>query len=356
MLRKVLVGAWLAFCSVQCVWAEDIQMVGTIPLEFSVNNMSSQATSFQGQNKIRLLKLLLSNEAHDQIEKRVMQQQESPLTQDVATGLPRRVQLGMNRVPPLNQGNHGACVTFAVTAAIDAILGKGDYISQLCQLELGSYLEHNGYTSSGWDGSWGRIVLAQLDMFGFTPISLQRSQGCGDLKEYPLLGDTPASEMSPPDFHTISESLSKNQIAWSSLLEVYQASSDEMDSERLLEDVKQSLNSGDRLTFGVLLADVDQGIAGAVGTYHQSYDTWVLTPEIIRDIEEQHTEFAGHEMIIIGYDDDATAQDKKGRVYKGLLTLRNSWGSNVGDQGNFYMTYDFFKSLTIEVQRIRQMN
>src|SRR5437879_1335677 len=58
--------------------------------------------------------------------------------------LPPAINLGMNGVPVLDQGKHGSCVTFATTAAIDAVLGKGDYVSQLCSLELGSTLEAQG--------------------------------------------------------------------------------------------------------------------------------------------------------------------------------------------------------------------
>jgi C1A family cysteine protease len=61
-------------------------------------------------------------------------------------------------------------------------------------------------------------------------------------------------------------------------------------------------------------------------------------------------------MIITGYDNNATAIDTQGRVHKGLLTLRNSWGNKVGDQGDFYMSYDYFKALALEVQRIRSFN
>lgn len=42
------------------------------------------------------------------------------------------VELGMNSVPVLDQGSYGTCVTFATTAAMDAVLGLGDYISQQC--------------------------------------------------------------------------------------------------------------------------------------------------------------------------------------------------------------------------------
>ncbi len=359
MLNKLFCCAFLTVFCIQSVFADDIQVVGTIPLKLPLKPSKTQSLTLRNVPTIdiQLMKLSLSANALKNLSSRAIQvQNDAHLLVDNVSNLPRRVQLGMNRVPPLNQGGHGSCVTFAVTAAMDAILGKGDYISQLCQLELGTYLERNGFTSSGWDGSWGRIVLAQLDMFGFTPKTYQYSQGCAGLQEYPLLGDAPTVELTPPEFHAVSESVSKNQIAWSSILEVYQFSSESIDTNRLLLDIKQALNAGDRLTFGVLLLDFDQGVAGAVGTYHQPYDTWVLTPEIAKDVEEQKTEFAGHEMIITGYDDDAVAVDKQGRTYKGLLTLRNSWGSGVGDSGNFYITYDFFKSLTIEVQRIRQMS
>jgi C1A family cysteine protease len=91
---------------------------------------------------------------------------------------------------------------------------------------------------------------------------------------------------------------------------------------------------------------------GAVGTHNAKDDTWVLTPEIARDIYLR-PQFGGHEMVITGYDDNAASVDDQGREHKGLFTLRNSWGDQFGDKGNFYMSYDYFKVLSIEVQRIR---
>jgi C1A family cysteine protease len=57
-------------------------------------------------------------------------------------------------------------------------------------------------------------------------------------------------------------------------------------------------------------------------------------------------------MIITGYDDEAIAIDKLGHQHKGLFTLRNSWGSSVADKGNFYMSYDYFKTLAMEAYKI----
>ena len=91
----------------------------------------------------------------------------------------------MNKVPVLDQGIHGTCVTFAVTGAIDAVIGKGDYVSQLCNLQLGSYLEKHGYGMSGWNGSHAIYVINQIEQFGIINMEKQKKLGCGGMKSYP---------------------------------------------------------------------------------------------------------------------------------------------------------------------------
>lgn len=93
------------------------------------------------------------------------------------------------------------------------------------------------------------------------------------------------------------------------------------------------------------------GGVGALGSYHAHHDTWVLTPEIEDDVNSGEI-YAGHEMILIGYDDDATVTADDGTVNKGLLHLRNSWSEGAGDHGDYYMSYAHFKALTMEVQTI----
>lgn len=79
----------------------------------------------------------------------------------------------------------------------------------------------------------------------------------------------------------------------------------------------------------------------------------MLLPEIEQDADQGLIN-AGHEMIITGYDDDAIVTGPYGTVNKGLLTLRNSWGSYAGDHGNYYMSYDHFKTLALEAQAIKE--
>jgi hypothetical protein len=264
---------------------------------------------------------------------------------------PAKVQLGMNGVPVLNQGNHGSCAMFAITAGIDAVLNKGDYISQLCQLQVGNYLAADGYTPSGWDGTIGRFVLSQLETTGIVSKQQQATQGCGGLTEYPTNGEDPESAMTLNEYHQISEPFDHETVSWWTLLDVFDVVNERLDTSTTLAEVKKSLLNGDRVAFGVLLLDFEQGIMGAVGKKGANYDSWVLTPEIARDVYLRPF-FGGHEMLITGYDDNAVAIDDKGRPHKGLLTLRNSWGEQVGDHGNFYMSYDYFVLLVIEAQRI----
>ena len=207
---------------------------------------------------------------------------------------------------------------------------------------------------SGWDGSLGSIVLNQMTMFGFINKNKQTSNGCGGLTNYPAGGNI-GTEMSPEDYHQLSERMDDNIVAWTPILDVYDIFIDKVNLNATVERVKAVLNAGDRLTFGVLLPGTDRGVVGAVGKHHSNLDSWVLTPEIVADMQSQ-ADLPGHEMIITGYDNDAIAIDDHGRTHKGLFTLRNSWGTRAGDNGNFYMSYDYFKALAIEVQRIRHIS
>lgn len=322
--------------------AAPVEMVGSQVINANTLNAPTQPIS--------LLKFTLSDQAITYLKKRITKAVIGAQEGSFLSNKPARVQLGMNDMPVLNQGSHGSCVTFANTAAVDAALNKGNYISQLCQLQLGRYFETNGYKSSGWDGTWSPVVLNQMMQFGIINIDKQRKHGCAGLYDYPLRGADPESEMTLEEYHPLSEPLTK--VSWSPLLDHNHAFLDRVDTTKILSEIKSTLAVGDRVTFAVLLLEFEEGVAGAVGKHHVSNDTWVLTPEMARDVYLKG-EFGGHEMIITGYDDTAIATDSEGRKHKGLLTLRNSWGDKIGNKGNFYMSYDYFTLLVIEAQRIR---
>lgn len=334
-------------------FAADIDIIGT--LQYPIKNNQSLHQTLSGPIKqITLLKLRLSDSVQNTMGKRIDELDTSSENFFSAQNLPNTVQLGMNNVPVLDQGNHGSCATFATTAVVDAALNKGDYISQLCLLQLGNYLQSNAYVTSGWDGSMSSTILSELMLFGVVSKAQQKAHGCGGITEYPsTASSSPTTEMSPADYHQISENI-KSKVDWTSAINKYTAGANDN-----VKDIKTVLSEGDRLSFGVILVDLNLGVVGAVGKNHAANDTWLLTPEIKKDLldyingNNPNFELGGHAMIITGYDDNAIAIDNKGRSHQGLFTLRNSWGKLAGDQGNYYMSYEYFQILTTAAQRIR---
>jgi C1A family cysteine protease len=351
LLMQVLV---LTTVMLNCIYANTI--IGTLKhtLKPYAEDASSKTPKLSAKNNEKVIQLLhvqLSDEEKEFLTNRAKNALEHTHQFAVTAqkskilGMSTQVQLDMNNVPVLDQGIHGTCVTFAVTGAIDAVIKQGDYISQLCNLQLGSYLENHGYSLSGWDGSNASIVIDQIEQYGIVNKQKQRAIGCGGLKNYPTYSEhDPHSFIEPEQYHALSEPVFGKVINWSDIFQ-------ENDAVKTLNEVKEALLAGDRLVFGVLIPRTDLGTVGAVGK-HKTWiyqDTWLLTPEILDDIDNVE---AGHEMIITGYDDDALAVDNHGKKHKGLLTLRNSWGASVGNYGEFYMSYDYFKLLASEVTRL----
>ena len=273
--------------------------------------------------------------------------------------LPSRIILGMNNVPVLDQGLHGTCVTFAETAALDALIGEGDHFSQLCALELGQYLEKNSYLPSGWEGTRGDFVLSRFSEYGLVSKAREAAEGCGGLTSYPSNDpDNAGNAMSLEEYAALSENFN-NDFYWYALLtpEMFFADAEAgiKQDDMLLKNVKKILatkgaKQSTRVTFAAILP-INHCNVGACATFHQTEDTWALTASIKKDYK---VEFGGHQMVITGYDDYATAIDNEGKKHQGLLYLRNSWGDQVGDHGDFYMTYEFFKHYALSVEVVKR--
>lgn len=332
-------------------YAEEVTIVGSIKhtLKQSAPFKSKDVASSSENKEIQLLQIELSDSTKVLLANRA-QSAQVPVstfstTSSQSLDLPKKIQLGMNKVPVLDQGIHGTCVVFALTGAIDAVLGKGDYVSQICHLQLGNYLEKHGYGVSGWNGSWAINVIQQIEQFGIVNRSQQRSKGCGGVYSYPVNNKyNSASFIEPDAFRSMSELIFGKLVNWTEVADY------STEPEKKLNDVKQVLQSGDRLVFAVMLPRVDLGTAGAVGKYKTWIykDSWVLTPEILKGVDKIDS---AHEMIITGYDDNAVAVDNHGVKHRGLLILRNSWSESVGNYGEFYMSYDYFKLLAYDMKR-----
>lgn len=360
-MKKSLLHVALFAAAATPAMASGVKVVGTLPVVVDQAHRQARAIDsmrVQPPKVVSLMKVELSKDAKQVLSERIHTALNSKksLNATFHQSLPSDVQLDMNHVPVLDQGMHGSCVTFANSGAIDALLGKGDYVSQLCSLALGKYLEEQDYNHpSGWDGSWGPIVLEQFFNYGVVSLDNQREHSCGGMSEYPVSSYSTGSAMSANDYQGMSESIS--QLNWTPIVSSEEALSKNksITPDEVLEQVKTSLATGSRVTFGVLL-DVYYGSNGAVGTHNKYHDTWMLNDEIKQDADDGYIN-AGHEMIITGYDDNAEYQEERGdqkvgEVKKGLLTLRNSWGEGAGDNGNYYMSYEHFKALALEAQSL----
>ena len=319
----------------------DVQVVGSI--SHSIQAPTNSSFKPNKPKVIQLLKIELSDEAQKLLEKRVKELTDEPQAPSLLdTETPAMVQLAMNNVPVLDQGRHGTCITFAMTGALDAVMGQGDYISQLCLLQLGNYLEQHGwFLLSGWNGNFPIDVINQIVQYGIINKENQRKHGCGGLTEYPTYSEeTPASFIDPQQYSNMNELIFGKVVNWSNIYW-------RLNSTWTLNEVKEALRAGDRSVFSVMLPRLDLGTVGAVGSYKSTNDTWLLRSDISTNFSIK----AAHGLIVTGYDDNAVVIDSYGKKHTGLLTLRNSWGSDYGDRGDFYMSYDYFKLLTYDVRR-----
>lgn len=269
----------------------------------------------------------------------------------------KKVELGMNSVSVLDQGTWGTCATFAATAAVDALLSLGgeNSVSQLCNLELGRTLE-NPDEDGGWDGSFGFSVLNQISSYGYLDKAYQHAVGCGGLKHYPLYDDSNNGVAMPQAEFMAHSKINFTSHDWRPILSFAGDFTPVTNSigDQALMDVKDAITAKRRVVFGTLLVP-SEGDAGAQGNYHKiENDTWVLTPEIRQDVNDSEL-LAGHEMVIEGFDDRACATYLDEGLQKkqcGILHLRNSWSSAAGDNGDYYMTYDYFKVMALEAYAV----
>ena len=321
MLKSIVFKTFFLLCALNLAYASSISLnIQTNP------ELSAKHLIYSKQIEFELLEISPLSKLN------MMQKLKKTKARSEIDNLPKQKELGMsNGLPVSNQGMYGSCVTFAVTAALDALAQLGNHYSQLCFLQLGSYLFQQGMGPSGWNGLNGYTALTRVNNYGLMNLNQEKTYGCGGLTSYPS-NKANSGEMS------INEYKQYSKIPRFSYYPVFAKDKDKVSS------IKQSLNAGHRIVVGVYLAKADLGVAGAVAWHNYFYDTWVLTKEIQNEIQN-NTMLPGHMMIITGYDDNFVARDELGHQHKGLFVLRNSWGKHVGDSGTFYMSYDYMNAL-----------
>ncbi len=352
-MNKYLASFALSFLCTM-VFADGIKVTGSVP--FTLPSVrATNALAAGAPKKTLFMKLSVSAQVHQLLLNRLPQLK---LVQNPQTLLPSSTLLGMNGVPPLDQGMHNTCVTFAVSEAIDAALGKGDYVSQLCFLQLGTSLAKNSYTSSGWDGAHGSRILNRFSEFGIVNKAYQEKFGCGGQKEYQLFDDIEAP-MPLAEYHQASEDIENNKIHWAPIFNLFE---DELstladrrdDVQKNIVGIKTALANKERVVLGFFLHlpfDHPENAEKDYASYHKKNDTLILSQGAIDDLKAGSENFGGHEILLTGYDDKAVAYDNDGKPHVGLFYYRNSV-ADLDNNYDMYISYDYVKLFADEAYGI----
>ncbi len=359
---KKLILTSIALCS-SFAFAADF---GPIRLE-TLHTISHTNNRAVATEKVAVIAIKLSPALQELQKSR--SQLKDPVTRNVKRGnLPSRVDLGMNNVPVLNQGPYGTCNTFATTAAIDAALGKGDYISQLCLLQLSSYLSDYSYWGNAWNGAWSHVTLSLIRQFGVVSKQDQKQGVCNNVAEYPFQFDDTFSKhkLSLSNYHQhshniLSSTATRVPIEPQTLFKLvtlhdqgtpyYATVSDNSDGwvtpELALSSVRKSLSDGNR----VIIAFLTNSKYFLTGSTNVRSDTWFADHDMIvswSTHDPQENTWGYHEIVLYGYDDNATVLNSKGEKQTGVFLVRNSWGRNTPE----FMTYDYFRLMAVDAYSI----
>lgn len=256
----------------------------------------------------------------DQLSFRKIEKVSLPAEKNYSKGINGKFQvdLGMANVPVLDQGQEGTCVTFSSTAALNAIIGTGDFISQQCSLELDTALGEDH-----WDGAYyPSQIIDPLQQYGVV-----KKDACDNL--YPV----PYVSIDIDLYEQISD-----QDAGEKIAEVEYSYS----PKASLAVVKKALNAGHRVLIGFQLQEIPQAVKGFdVKVDNKKYNGGLWACKQDGSSNYCANPSAGHEVVVIGYDD---AQQ--------LLKIRNSWSASMGNNGDYYMSYTYFQSMVVDQTEI----
>lgn len=291
--------------------------------------------------------------------------------------------------PVFQQGKNGVCVTYAVTAALNILYQNAENkISKICSLNLGQWLSkqsHDFFVNnkqnhpliynavsmlknlginnyrSGWDGSYGYVVLSQLSTYGTVSNTSENLKQCGHPpkreKNSPKITEAP-SALSPKTYQIL-QGKNKN-YTWQTLCKP-----DKPCQRDIIEKIKLAIDKGNLVIISAVLPKIRSNAT----TFKYYPNLSQKRPDIVKDsllLEKmENNVFAyteslyecmsnhlckqnsfGHAMMLYGYAEDP---EEPGN---GIFYLRNSWGKRAGDIGDYYMTYNYADKLLYEAYEI----
>lgn len=314
--------------------SDHIKVVGekTIGITINQHQKNNDRATFNSSSssktkEITLLNIELDSHAKSALKKRmqrILKEKDKLSFSSSASTDNSVVDLGMNNVPVFDQGMHGTCVTFSVTAAIDALYNLDDYISQQCLLEVGLYKYYFFQTNyPGWDGAFVKDVLGRIKYYGVV-----NKSNCPDMYPNRTKWVFPYTYRS----YSLKEPWVKN-LNWKNL------------PEADLIELKKALNNGNRVVISNILY-LQKAFGYPINNKNNGlWDIPSTKEEFVKMMNDilwnTGNSLGGHAIIVTGYDDNQKT-----------LKIRNSWGEDVGDQGEFYMSYDFYELFNIMATEI----
>lgn len=207
---------------------------------------------------------------------------------NLATALPPSVDLEPDCGPVKNQGDLGACTAFAGTGMREFLARRYQARQPILSPMFLYYKERelDGDLGEGDSGSTGRTCCRVLASVGVCVES-----------DDPY---APSDYQTPPTDAQVADALAYKGGSYHSISNV--------------QDMKSCLASG---------------YANIIGfTVYSSFES--IGPDGIMPVPNKTAEsiLGGHEVLVIGYDDSRQA-----------FKVRNSWGSDWGASGNFWMGY-----------------
>lgn len=248
--------------------------------------------------------------------------------------MPKLFELKLDNLPILDQGNNNACTFFATITAVNATARPVNDLSPMCLVQLDKYLYLNPNSIRADN------ALALIKQYGIVPLNTQKEMGCAGIYHFDPKQEI-SVPISPEEYQSKSENFYKKRVTWRYLFDDF---SRIINPNGRLPRIKEALVAGRYVVLEYMVLP-NIGLFGATGTHHAQNDTWITNDSVDQLMLDQILTFliSGHAIVVIGYDDDATAIDSDGKTHRGLLKLRNSWGSEIGDHGDFYMTYDYMR-------------
>ncbi len=275
---------------------------------------------------------------------------------------------GSNQYTVLNQEDFGTCVTFSSTAALSYLTtGTTTNISPLYLLDQG-YMDEDGFENSGWDGlkNAGTLLRRLLPNYdgkpaknqGYYPNYALTENTYNRLSnEYKLSGEE--GELTPAQLHK--SGFYKQQFTYHAMSSntpailfnnvIASNLNVTTGSPNNAQLVKQALDKGHLVLLDVSIYDAavpagkecTKNNVTTGGTAQYTYDSSTATLTQTPEPTAVNTWASATGCLLGGHQIWATsyATDSAGHL---MFVIRNSWGAQAGDQGQYYMSESYLNN------------